>query len=164
MMFIVNSCYLNTDVFNDSTGFHVLLDYDSHGGYLKRLQCEVRCSTFYKFHMIRPRLDTDLEETLMFQKNFAQFVCSALDGRFCDNDLIFCFKILNPTNTPSREVGLQNWCVSELDTLLCHYGVYRSHGSFKLPPLVDQTTYKREFLAFKLKCTTERAWLSIATS
>ena len=52
-------------------------------------------------------------------------------------------------------MGLQNWHVSELDTLLCHYGVDCSHGSFKLLPLVDQTTCKREFLAFKLQCTTE---------
>ena len=155
MMFIVDSCDLNVDVFNESTGYHVLPDYGPHGGYLKRLQSEVRGSMFHSFQMTRSRLGIDLEEALMFQKNFAQVVCSALDARFCDNDLISCFKILNPTNMPSGQVGLQNWCVSELDTLLCHYGVDRSHGSFKLPPLVDQTACKREFLAFKLQCTTE---------
>ena len=33
---------------------------------------------------------------------------------------------------------------------------YCSHGSLKLPrPLVDQATCKREFLVFKLQCTTE---------
>ena len=42
MMFIVDYCDLNVDVFNDSTGFYVLHDYDPHGGYLKRLQSEVR--------------------------------------------------------------------------------------------------------------------------
>jgi hypothetical protein len=52
---------------------------------------------------------------------------------------------------PSGQVDLQNWCISKLDTLLCHYGEDRSHGSFKLPPLVDQTPCKREFLAFKLQ-------------
>ena len=120
MMFIVDSCDLNVDVFNDFTGFHVLSYYGPHGGYLKILQSEVRGSMF----------GTDLEEALMFQKFFAQFVCSALDARFCDNDLISYFKILNPTNMPSGQVGLQNWCVSKLDTLLCYYGVDRSHGSF----------------------------------
>ena len=70
--------------------------------------------------MTRSRLGTDLEDALMFQKNFAHAVRFALDADFCDNDLISCFKILNPTNKPSGQVGLLNWCVSELDYLLCH--------------------------------------------
>ena len=37
---------------------------------------------------------------------FAHVVCSALDARFNDNDLISCFKILNPINMPSGQVGL----------------------------------------------------------
>jgi hypothetical protein len=36
-----------------------------------------------------------------------------------------------------------------------HSWSYHSHGSFKLPPHVDQTTCKCEFLAFKLQCTTD---------
>ena len=155
MMFIVDSCDINVDIFNESTGYHVLHDYGPHGGYFKRLQSEVRGSIFHSFQMPRSRLGIDLEEAVMFQKNFAHVVYFALDARFCDNDLISCFKILNPTNISLWQVGLQNWCVSELHTLLCHYGVDRSHGSFKFPPLVDQTTCKREFLAFKLQCTTE---------
>ena len=155
MMFIVDSYDLNTDVFNESTGYHVLLDYGPHGGYLKRLQSEVRGFMFHSFQMTRSRLSIDLEDALMFQKNFAQVVCSALDTRFCDNDLISCFKILIPTNMPSGQVGLQNWCISELDILLCHYGVDRLHGSFKLPHFMDQTTCKLEFLVLRLQCTTE---------
>ena len=155
MMFIIDSCNLNVDVFNESTGYHILPNYDPYGGYLKRLQYEVRGSMFYSFQIIWFKLGIYLEEALMLQKNFVQAVCSALDVRFCDNDLISCFKILNPTNIPSRQVGLQNWCISKLDILLCHYGVDRSHGNFKLPLLMDQTACKREFLAFKLQCTTE---------
>jgi hypothetical protein len=30
-----------------------------------------------------------------------------------------------------------------------------SHGSFNFPPLMDHATCKREFLAFKLQCTTK---------
>ena len=56
MMFIVDSCDLNVDVFNDFTGFHVLSYYGPHGGYLKILQSEVRGSMF----------GTNLEEALMF--------------------------------------------------------------------------------------------------
>ena len=46
MKFIVDSCDLNDDVFNESTGYHVLPDYDPHGGYLKSLQSEVRVPCF----------------------------------------------------------------------------------------------------------------------
>jgi hypothetical protein len=35
------------------------------------------------------------------------------------------------------------------------FRVDRSHGSFKLPPLVDQATCRRGSLAFKLQYTTE---------
>ena len=73
----------------------------------------------------------------MFQLILAHVVCSVLDAHFTESDLISCFNILNPTNMSSRQVGLQNWCIFEFDTLLGHYGVDRSHGSFKLPPLVD---------------------------
>jgi hypothetical protein len=66
IMFIVDSCYLNVDVFNDSTGYHVLPDYSLHGGYLKRLQFEVRGSMFHSFQMTRSRLGTDLKDVLMF--------------------------------------------------------------------------------------------------
>ena len=71
MMFIVDTCDLNVDVFNDSIGFHVLRDYGPPGGFLKSLQSEVRGSMFHSFQMTRSRLGANLEETLMFQKNFA---------------------------------------------------------------------------------------------
>ena len=35
------------------------------------------------------------------------------------------------------------------------FRVDHSHGRFKLPPLVDHASCKREFLAFKLQCNTE---------
>ena len=100
---------MNVDVFNESTSYHILPDYGPHGGYLKRLQSEMREFIFHSFQMTRSRLGIDLEEALMFQKNFAHVVCSALDARFYDNDLISYFKILNPTNMPLGQVGLQNW-------------------------------------------------------
>ena len=37
MMFIVDSCDLNVDVFNESTSYHFLPDYGFHGRYLKML-------------------------------------------------------------------------------------------------------------------------------
>ena len=59
--------------------------------------------------MDRSRLEDDLEETLKFQRAFAEVVCAGLDARFVDNDLISYFKILNFTNMPSTQIGLQNW-------------------------------------------------------
>ena len=77
-------------------------------------------------------------------------ICAGLDARFKDNDFISCFKVLNPTNMPSRQVGLQNWFVAELETLLAHFGVDHSHAGFTLPALVDVAACKQEFLSFKL--------------
>ena len=87
MMFIVDSCDLNADVYNESIGYHILPEYGPHGGYLKRLQSKVRGSMFHSFQMTRFRFGIDLEEALIFQKNFVQIICSALDAHFCDNDL-----------------------------------------------------------------------------
>ena len=109
MMSILKSCYLNVDVFNESTGYHVLPNDGPHGGYLKRLQSEVSNSIFHSFQMTRSRHGIDFEGALMFQKIYAQVVCSALNARFCDVDLISCFKILNPNTIMfSWQVGLQN--------------------------------------------------------
>jgi len=49
-----------------------------------------------------------MEEALQFQHAFVVVVCIGLGARFVDNDLISCFKILNPTNMPSKHIGRQN--------------------------------------------------------
>ena len=49
MMFIVDVCDLNVDVFNDSIGYRVLSSYGPHGGYLRRLLPEVKGSMFPNF-------------------------------------------------------------------------------------------------------------------
>jgi len=63
---------------------------------------------FHDFQMQQSRLTTNLKEALAFQKNFTQVVCVDFDARFKDNNVIFCFKILNPTKMPPRQVVLQN--------------------------------------------------------
>jgi hypothetical protein len=105
---------------------------------------------YHGFKMDRSRLGDDLEEALKFQHAFAEAVCVGLAARFVDNDLVLCYKILNPTNMPSKHIGLQNWGVVELEKLLAHYGHDRSEEGSKFPPFVDVMAYKREFLAFKL--------------
>ena len=77
-------------------------------GHLRRLSSESLEKMFHDFEMNRSRLGDDLEEALKFQRAFAESVCAGLDARFVDNDLISCFKILNPTNMPSKHIGLQN--------------------------------------------------------
>lgn len=155
MLFIVESYDLNAATFNEDTSFQILPEYGPDGDHLRKLRSEIRGKMFHSFEMQRSRLGADLEDALAFQKSFAEAVCNGLDAQFTNNDLISCFKILNPTNMPSRQVGLQNWCVTELDSLLSHYGVDRSYGGFSFPPFVDVVVCKREFLAFKLQCTTE---------
>ena len=64
-----------------------------------------------------------MEETLAFQKVYAEAVCRALEARFSDNDIISAFSVLNPSNMPSKRVGLNSWGVTELELLLKRYGV-----------------------------------------
>ena len=67
MMFIVDSCDLNADVFNESISYHILSNYGPHGGYLNRLQSEIRDSMFHIFQGTRSRFGVDLEKALIFQ-------------------------------------------------------------------------------------------------
>ena len=118
MMFIVDFCDLNVDVFNDFTGYHVLSDYGPHGGYLKMMQSEVEGFIFHSFHMTQSRLGTDLEEALMFQRNFTHVVCSALDARFCDR-----FLYANPSSYLNSPNALS---VSDVS---CSFGAIDTNGN-----------------------------------
>ena len=75
--------------------------------------------------MIRDPNGIDLEEALNFQKSYAKFVCKCLEVRFSDNGIIPAFKILNPSNMPSKRVGLNSWGVADLEVLLNHYAVQK---------------------------------------
>jgi hypothetical protein len=68
--------------------------------------------------LIRGPLGHDLESALDFQKTYSEAVCSALEARFVDDDIIDCFKILNPLHMTCKQVGLASWGVVELDSLL----------------------------------------------
>ena len=155
LLFVHKSTDLNAASFNEETGFHILPDYGPHGGYLRRLQSEIRGNMFHSIRMTRCRLGIDLEEALTFQRAFLEAVYTGLEARFWDNDVISTFKDLNPTNMPSRQVGLQNVFMQELEALLAHYGVDQFHSCFALPALVDAAACKKEFLAFKLQCISE---------
>ena len=103
--------------------------------------------------MIRDPNGIDLEEALNFQKSYAEAVCKCLEARFSDNGIISAFKILNPSNMPSKRVGLNSWGVADLEVLLNHYAMEKEIGGKTLPPLVNSDECRREFFNFKLQGT-----------
>jgi hypothetical protein len=111
MCFLVDSCDLNQDTFNPSTGFHIIPEFGSPGGYLRRLLSKIRGSKFHSIDMIRNASRTDLEAALNFQKLYIEAVCVALDARFAENDIIDSFKFFNPIHMPQRQIGLASWDV-----------------------------------------------------
>ena len=126
MLIIIEQTDLNDSIFNENAGYHVIPEYGPLGGHLQKLSSEIHEKMFYGFKMDRSRLVDDFEEALKFQRAFVEAICAGLDVRFVDNDRISCFKILNPTNMPSKQIGLQNMDVTELEKLLAHYGHDRS--------------------------------------
>lgn len=72
IMFIVEFCDLNVNVFNEPTDYYVISYYGPQGGYFKKSQSKIRGSIFYNFQMIRSRFGIDLKETLIFHIFFAQ--------------------------------------------------------------------------------------------
>jgi len=120
MLFVDDSTDLNTATFNESTGFHVLSEFGPPRDYMKRLQSKIRGSMYHGVEMNRDRIGADLESALNFQKCYAQNVCATLESHFVDNGIIGAFKILNPSNMPTTQVGLGSWGVLELDVLCSH--------------------------------------------
>ena len=153
MLYVIDSTDLNQDTFNANVGYHVIPQYGPPGGYLQRLSSEIRGSKFHSVDMIRDPNGIDLEEALNFQKSYAEAVCKCLEARFSDNGIISAFKILNPSNMPSKRVGLSSWSVTDLEVLLNHYAVEKEFGGKILPPLVNSDECRREFFNFKLQGT-----------
>ena len=94
-----------------------------------------------------------MKEALAFQKIYAEAVCRALEARFSDNDIISVFSILNPSNMPSKRVGLNSWGVTELELFLKRYGVQKDLDGKIISPLVDSDVCRREFFNFKLQAS-----------
>ena len=96
MCFVMDSCDLNQDTFNFSSGFPILPQFGPPCGYLQCLSSEIRGCKFHSIDMIQDALDRDLESVFLnFQKTYPEAICSALVARFVDNDIIYYFKILN---------------------------------------------------------------------
>ena len=108
MFFIVKPTDLNATTYNEDIGYDIILDYGPLGAYLRKCSSKIHKKMYHSFKMDHSRLGEDLEEALKFQRTFAEIVYVGLNARFVDNYFISCFKILNPTNMPSRQIGLQN--------------------------------------------------------
>ena len=78
---------------------------------MRRFATQIRGFRFLSIDMVRDQQGRNLEETLTFQKQFSEAVIRALESRFEDNDIVSAFKVLNPTNMPSRQVGSSLWAV-----------------------------------------------------
>jgi hypothetical protein len=88
MCFVINSCDFNQYTFNSPSGFPILPQFGPLCGYLQRLSSEIRGSKFHSIDLIRDPLGRDLESALDFQKTYSKAVCSTLEARFVDNDII----------------------------------------------------------------------------
>ncbi|KAL3689460.1 hypothetical protein R1sor_015769 [Riccia sorocarpa] len=98
---------------HDASGFPILPDFGPPGGYLKRLQSELRGGNWFHFVLISRDLENrDLESAITFQKSFANALISALQDRFQDNNIVFAFKIFNPREGPVDDIfvkALELW-------------------------------------------------------
>ena len=103
---------------------------------MKRFATQIRESRFLSIDMVRDAHGRDLEEALLFQKQFSEAVIDALESRFEDNGIVSNFKVLNPTNMFSRQVGLSQWGCAKIEALIGQYGVERNVRGKILPPLI----------------------------
>jgi len=74
MLFVDNSIDLNAATFNESTSFHILLDFGPLGGYMRRLQSEIRRWMYHGVQISRDSRDNtgaDLKASISFQKCYA---------------------------------------------------------------------------------------------
>jgi hypothetical protein len=115
-----------------------------------RLSTEIRRAKFHFVDMIRDRTRADLKEARVFRKVYVEVVCRALEARFSNNDIIFVFSVLNPSNMPSKMVGLYLWGVTELEFLLKQYGVKKYLEDKIFSPFINSNVFIREFFNFKL--------------
>ena len=117
MLFLDEQTDLNAVMFNEDTQYHVLPEFGPFGGYMRCFATQIRGFRFLSVDMVRDQQGRDLEEALTFQKQFSETMILALESRFEDNDIISAFKVLNPINMPSRQVGLAHWGCAELKAL-----------------------------------------------
>ena len=155
MTYITESTDLNESTFNEESGYHIIPSFSPLGGYLQRLSSEIRGSKFHSVEMIRDRIGADLIEALAFQTSFAEEVSKGLEACFQDNDIVSCFKILNPCELPSRQVGMKSWEVVELEKLCDHFGKAKTIGESKYGAMIDADGVRREFHAYKIQASTE---------
>ncbi|KAL3699609.1 hypothetical protein R1sor_017631 [Riccia sorocarpa] len=123
--FLMDSTDLNAQRIDDS-GYHLLPEFGPPGGYLRRLQSELRRGKF--FHSVeldRCADGRDLEEAFAFQKAFATALIGSLHNRFQDVTVVSCFK-----NRAIKSGGM-------------------------VPVVIDANGVRGEFRTWKIQCMSE---------
>jgi hypothetical protein len=72
----MDTCDINQDTFNSSSGFPILLQFGPPCGYLQSLSSEIRYSKFHSIDLIQDPLGRDLQSALDFQKTYSEAICS----------------------------------------------------------------------------------------
>jgi len=117
------------------------------------LSSEICDSKFHDVEMIRDRTGTNLVEALAFQTSFAEEVYKGLDAYFQDNDVIGCFKILNPCELSSRQIDMKSWDVTKLEKICDHFRKEKVIREKKYSTVI--TAIRREFHAYKIQTSRE---------
>ncbi|KAL3689532.1 hypothetical protein R1sor_015841 [Riccia sorocarpa] len=127
MNYLLETTDLNAKDRDEVTGYHYLPDFGLPGGYLRRLQSELRGSKqFHSVELLRSVDGNDLEAALKFQKDFAAALVEALQDRFQDNTLVSSFRIFNPREVPRSAMAMRDWGCKELERLCAFYGEDRT--------------------------------------
>ncbi|KAL3682122.1 hypothetical protein R1sor_000144 [Riccia sorocarpa] len=143
---------LNALSVNESTGYPLLPDFGPPGGFLKRLQSELRGKYFHSVLSVRDMSGVDLEQAVAFEKAYAESVCVALETRFTDNSIMSCFKILNPRQVPTTAMGIRDWGFKEMDNLCEFFGQSKSsEDGISRPALIEASSIKSEVLKWSMK-------------
>ena len=139
----------------EKTNLNVLPNFGHDGGFLKWLLLEICGSKYHDVDMVHDCFSRDLEKALAFQKYFTKAIIEVLEVTFVDNNLMDFFNILSLANMRAKQVGLESWGVTNLQSIVKHYGVDCAIRSKPFLAMVDVATIKRKFLTFKIQATTE---------
>ena len=75
---------------------------------------DIQLAKFHSIDMIRDPNGADLEQTLNFQKSYAEAIYKYLEKRFSNDVIVLAFKILNSSNMLSKKISLNSLIDLEL--------------------------------------------------
>ena len=90
------------------------------------------------------------EQFRSIKEKFLDLLIDNLRSRFPDNGILYSFSILDPQNLP-LESDMASYGNDQLEVLCAHYGTAKLvvGSEEKVPPLVEPTSLKDEWVTFK---------------